>query len=75
MKNRQIKKIVKTYGRWFPVDGSFIHPDGMRVEYFSLCGYEKNIPLRKLKRHYPYCIDGMRFHYAISKAGAWAGME
>jgi hypothetical protein len=65
MNNRQIKKIFKLYGRWFPVSIDFIKPEGTGIEYFSLCGYEKNIPLKKLKKFYPYSIDGMRFHYSI----------
>ena len=55
MKNRQIKKIIKNYGRWYPVDDNFIkNPDTMEVTYFSCGGWEHKIPWKKLKRFHPY---------------------
>jgi hypothetical protein len=65
MKNRQIKKIIKKYGRWYHLDDDFIkNPDTMELTYFSCGGLENKIPWRKLKRFYPYCID--RYVYWIN---------
>ncbi len=57
MNNRQIKKIISTYGRWHPVNDSFIkEPDTMEVTYFSCGGWEHKIAWRKLNRFYPYSL-------------------
>ena len=66
MNKRQVKKIIKKYGRWYPVDENFERvPDTMEVTYFSCGGWEKQIPLRQLKRHYPYSIGKMLYNYKI----------
>ncbi len=57
MNNRQIKKIIKTYGRWYPVDDNFKkYPDTMEVTFFSCGGWERGIPQRKLNKFWPYNV-------------------
>jgi hypothetical protein len=59
MKNRQVKKIIKKYGRWYPVDFSFTtSPDITKVEYFGFGGWAKKIPWWKLKKFWPYNQTG-----------------